>query len=277
MKNESFITDLIDENRYYDYIQSIEDAPTSIIDSPDFETDDCDRMTPQKMLKYAKTMEKAGNYDKARKCYKNTADFILTQRHLHVAVTTGMVNYAKMCKKGIGGDVDLNEYLKYIKKGVECRDSFAMYEYGLILEKGELVEKDLQEAAKYFKAAADHNIVKALYKTIDYYSKEIGVENIQEALKLCKNPLIENCSKAKRVYKKLLNQLNDVSSPNNQIYKPPPIIMINGKIKFKGKEYFNECNILFSGKESLNQELNNLMRNHNKKNYPQEFNFCKNI
>lgn len=275
-KDDKFITELMDKNKYHDFIDEINAIKAFIDPMPDIEERDFNKLRPNEMYEYAILKEKEHDYKEARRCYKLAASTpckLTCKSHELEKSKNSMMNYAIMCKKGIGGEVDIQEYIKYTKMAAGYNFSRAQYEYGKILEEGQLVEKKLDLAAFYFRAAAEGFGSREKHKYIEYLSKGIGVrKNIFKALQFC------NEIKSKKVYFNILNHINDIDETNkdDEIYQRDNINMINGIITFKGKKYRNDFNRVCSGSKSLEEELIQLINNKTD-NFPQGFNNCKNL
>lgn len=295
-EDSGFITDTIDEAKYFNYINSIDETPVSLNPLPEFGKDDIDKLDPKTMFQYAQNNEIEGNFEEARIYYKKTGDLPTTNKKLSDPRNViGMINYARCCEKGIGGPVDLEQYAMYIKKAADSNNSEAQFRYGLMLEKGKIVEKNLKEAAKYFEASAYLYNFNGMMKITNYLANGIGVKkNIYKALIYCakliykrkeSNPdsilMDDNISTGRKVYNELLQHLIDDDyegecEEEEEEKNEEEFTIDNNFITYKGVNYEYDRVILIYGGKMIFNALKILDKQKDDI-YPQGFENCKKI
>jgi hypothetical protein len=72
-------------------------------------------------------------------------------------------NYGCILYQGDGIDKDLLEAARYFKMAADQGDVYAQYDYGVMLYEGGGIKQNLPEAARYFKMAADQGNICAQY------------------------------------------------------------------------------------------------------------------
>ncbi len=88
---------------------------------------------------------KAGNYQEARRIWQQLAD---------KGNTTAMINLANLFQQGKGVTEDHDHALKYIVEAANLGDPRAQYELGIEYEKGIIVPRDIEKAAKWLHKSA---------------------------------------------------------------------------------------------------------------------------
>jgi TPR repeat protein len=97
-------------------------------------------------------------------------------------IVAGLVDYARMLIGGVGCPADRPKGVRALELAVQRGDKIAQYNYGTLLSDGRgVVPQDLQEAAMYFRLAADQGFAKACTRYADALIKGRGVIKNQQA------------------------------------------------------------------------------------------------
>ncbi|MCP4430516.1 MAG: sel1 repeat family protein [Gammaproteobacteria bacterium] len=122
---------------------------------------------------------KAGNYEEARQIWQRLAD---------KGNTTAMINLANLFQQGKGVSENHEHAFKYIVEAARLGDSRAQYELGIEYEKGILVSRDIDKAAKWLHKSAlqddvDGQFAYAVMLATDFGNglEQAGPEQRQEA------------------------------------------------------------------------------------------------
>ena len=100
---------------------------------------------------------------------------------------SGMNKYGEILKKGEGVEVNKEEAAQYFKMAADRGNPAGMFNYGNMLYKGEGVEINKEEAARYFKMAADSGNPDGMFKYGIMLDEGEGVEvNKKEAARYFK-------------------------------------------------------------------------------------------
>ena len=91
---------------------------------------------------------KAGEYDTARQLWEELAA---------KGNTTALVNLANLFQQGQGVTEDQKRAMSYVIKAAKLGDARAQYELGIAHEKGTVIERDIDSAAKWLRMSAEQD------------------------------------------------------------------------------------------------------------------------
>ena len=97
---------------------------------------------------------KMGQHDKARRIWEKLAE---------KGNATALLNLANMFQQAQGVEEDQKKALTYVRKGAEIGDPRAQHELGMAYERGTILKRDLQQAARWFEMAAKQDEVEAQF------------------------------------------------------------------------------------------------------------------
>lgn len=192
-ENPEYITELYDENEFLNYIDyidrykiSFDNSKTSISISPLDEIIEPNMIENNSELNLAKEKNES-NMDKketelnlAEKCTKSQLNIVKEKIDLNSSKSrpnsvecvksladngdvNSMFNYAMMLEKGNRTEVDLKEASKYYKMATDNGHLDSMYNYAQMLFNGNGISIDKKEAAKYYKCAAERGHFYSIY------------------------------------------------------------------------------------------------------------------
>ena len=117
---------------------------------------------------------KAGDHDAARAIWEELAA---------AGNTTAMWNLANLLQQKYSDPEEQQKALSYILEAAEAGDPRAQHELGIAYEKGELLDRDLQQAAEWLRRAAEQNYTDSQLALGILLATEFGqgVENVSSA------------------------------------------------------------------------------------------------
>jgi TPR repeat protein len=86
-------------------------------------------------------------------------------------------NLAMKYRSGTGVENDLVEGAKWLRRGVELGDDKSLYYYGLALRDGKGIAKNMGEAIKHLKLAAEKGVIDAVTALASIHRDGANVEH----------------------------------------------------------------------------------------------------
>ena len=170
-ENPDFITELVDDGEYFDYVDFIDayettyDSERRILTYEEFiksKKDEAEELF-QKYLKFIDGEGVPADVKEASRYCKLAAD----KGHVDA-----MFNYGKMLKNGRGVAVNEEEACRYYKMAADKGHINAMFNYGFMLGNGRGVAVNEEEACRYYKMAADKGDTDAMNRYTHLLAKK---------------------------------------------------------------------------------------------------------
>ena len=159
--NESFLSETVDRNEYFNYINYLKEYLST---SDSSKRDELTHHFYQKLIKDSQHMEHNHDTQNDQHHFNQFGANTSEDRNqetscedIKIAADQGdsdaMYNYGLMLYKGEGIEMNKEEACRYYKMAADKGDIDAMNYYGLMLEKGEGVSMNKEEACRYFQMA----------------------------------------------------------------------------------------------------------------------------
>ena len=160
----------------------------------------------------------------AKVYYDNSKDDALAIPLFERAAKEGelraVVVLAEAYAYGFGVEKNADKCVEYLQRGIDADSPFCYYLASKLMEKGEILVKDLEKSFRFMKIATDKNYMNAMLPLANKYLDGIGTQkNLDEGKRYLKIAAENGNEEAKKRLKEIEGPLNSYANEAERKYR----------------------------------------------------------